>query len=177
MRILAEAAASNDRVALDRMLIDQLPQIVKEAAGGLAGANVNVLNGAEGLSELAAGLVGQGLTILDSIKKNLASSPESPAANSPSGNGPAPEGSPDPSARPAIELNTSVLIVLVVVIVVPPVLAASTHTDERGGRAVDAGGPDVVACRPAGRQRAPPAGELVRRRRARAHRLRAARRG
>src|ERR1035438_3900348 len=63
MRILAEAAASNDRVALDRMLIDQLPQIVKEAAGGLAGANVNVLNGADGLSEIAAGLVGQGLTI------------------------------------------------------------------------------------------------------------------
>ncbi|MGH2931052.1 MAG: SPFH domain-containing protein, partial [Solirubrobacteraceae bacterium] len=34
----AEAAASHDRVALDRMLIDQLPQIVKEAAAGLAGA-------------------------------------------------------------------------------------------------------------------------------------------
>jgi uncharacterized membrane protein YqiK len=103
MRIQAEAAASNNRVALDRMLIDQLPLIVKEAAGGLAGANVNVLNGAEGLSELAAGLVGQGLTILDSIKKNLATSPESTVASSPSGNGSAPEGSPDPGARPAIE--------------------------------------------------------------------------
>jgi hypothetical protein len=56
------------------MLIDQLPQIVKEAAGGLAGANVNVLNGAEGLGELTAGLVAQGLTILDSVKKNLAGS-------------------------------------------------------------------------------------------------------
>src|SRR6266851_161636 len=74
MRILAEAAASHDRVALDRMLIDQLPQIVKEAAGGLAGGNVNVLNGAEGLGELTAGLVAQGLTILDSVKKNLAGS-------------------------------------------------------------------------------------------------------
>src|SRR5216684_824520 len=71
MRILAEAAASNDRVALDRMLIDQLPQIVKEAASGLAGANVNVLNGADGLSEIAAGLVGQGLTILDSVKRGI----------------------------------------------------------------------------------------------------------
>jgi uncharacterized membrane protein YqiK len=74
MKIQAEAAASYGRVALDRMLIDQLPQIVKEAAGGLAGANVNVLNGADGLSELAAGLVGQGLTILDSVKRNLAGS-------------------------------------------------------------------------------------------------------
>ncbi|WP_329128760.1 SPFH domain-containing protein [Streptomyces sp. NBC_01476] len=71
MRIQAAAAASHDRVALDRMLIDQLPLIVKEAAGGLSGANVNVLNGADGLSEIAAGLVSQGLTILDSVRKNL----------------------------------------------------------------------------------------------------------
>jgi uncharacterized membrane protein YqiK len=75
MRVQAEAAASNGRVALDRLLIDQLPQIVKEAARGLAGANVNVLNGADGLGELAAGLVGQGLTILDSVKRNLTDAP------------------------------------------------------------------------------------------------------
>jgi len=67
----AEAAASHNRVALDRMLIEQLPQIVKEAAAGLSGANLSVLNGAEGLSEMAAGLVAQGLTILDSVKKGL----------------------------------------------------------------------------------------------------------
>src|SRR5262245_25952858 len=103
MRIQAEAPASHNRFALNRMLIDQLPLIVKEAANGLACANVNVLNGAEGLSELAAGLVGQGLTILDSIKKNLATAPESPAASGPSANGSTPEGSPDPAARPAIE--------------------------------------------------------------------------
>ncbi|MBV2154888.1 flotillin family protein [Kitasatospora sp. SUK 42] len=71
MKIQAEAAASHGRVALDRMLIDQLPQIVKEAAGGLAGANVNVLNGTDGLGEIAAGLVSQGLTILDSVRRGL----------------------------------------------------------------------------------------------------------
>jgi uncharacterized membrane protein YqiK len=74
MKIQAEAAASYDRVALDRMLIDQLPLIVKEAAAGLQGANVNVLNGADGLGEIAAGLVGQGLTILDSVRQNLGTS-------------------------------------------------------------------------------------------------------
>ncbi len=102
MRIQAEAAASNNRVALDRMLIDQLPLIVKEAAGGLAGANVNVLNGAEGLSELAAGLVAQGMTILESVKRNLASTPE----QSPSANGSAPDGAADAggqAGRAAIE--------------------------------------------------------------------------
>src|SRR5487761_150743 len=88
MKILAEAAASHNRVALDRMLIVQLPQIVKEAAGGLAGANLNILNGADGLGEIAAGLVAQGLTILDSVKASLGTAadkqpaiePEQPAS-------------------------------------------------------------------------------------------------
>jgi flotillin len=82
MRIQAEAAASYNRVALDRMLIDQLPQIVREAAGGLANANINVLNGADGLGEIAAGLVGQGLTIFDSVRQGMSDSRESapPAA-------------------------------------------------------------------------------------------------
>jgi uncharacterized membrane protein YqiK len=70
-RINAEAAASNNRVALDQLLINQLPLIVKEAAAGLAGANVTVLNGSDGLSELAAGLVSQGMAILDSVRKGL----------------------------------------------------------------------------------------------------------
>jgi flotillin len=73
-RLQAAAAASNNRVSLDRMLIEQLPMIVKEAAAGLAGANVSVLNGTDGLSEIAAGLVGQGLTILESVKKSLTGS-------------------------------------------------------------------------------------------------------
>src|SRR6202161_2388597 len=70
-RIQAEAAASNNRVALDQLLINQLPLIVKEAAAGLAGANVSVLNGADGLSEIAAGLVSQGMTILDAVRKGM----------------------------------------------------------------------------------------------------------
>jgi len=70
-RIAAEAAASNNRVALDQLLIAQLPQIVKEAAAGLAGANVTVLNGADGLGEIAAGLVSQGLTILESVRRGV----------------------------------------------------------------------------------------------------------
>lgn len=71
MKIQAEAAASHNRVALDRMLIDQLPQIVREAAQGLTGANVNILNGADGLGQVAAGLVGQGLSILEAVKRGL----------------------------------------------------------------------------------------------------------
>jgi flotillin len=74
MKIQAEAAASHNRVALDRMLIDQLPEIVKQAAQGLSGANLTVLNGADGLGEIATGLVGQGLAIFDSLRGGLVQS-------------------------------------------------------------------------------------------------------
>ncbi|ACU77169.1 band 7 protein [Catenulispora acidiphila DSM 44928] len=83
MRVQAEAAASYDRVALDRMIIDQLPLIVEKAAAGLNGANINVLNGADGLSEIAAGLVGQGLAILESVKKGIADEDGTAAKNTP----------------------------------------------------------------------------------------------
>jgi flotillin len=84
-RIAAEAAASNNRVALDQLLIAQLPQIVKEAAAGLQGANVSILNGADGLGEIAAGLVSQGLTILESVRKSVGA--PSTDNEPPSGNG------------------------------------------------------------------------------------------
>jgi flotillin len=70
-RIQAEAASSHDRVALDQQIIDQLPQIVREAAAGLNGAQISVLNGADGLGQIVAGLVGQGLTVLDSVRNGL----------------------------------------------------------------------------------------------------------
>jgi flotillin len=94
-RIAAEAAASNNRVALDQMLIQQLPQIVKEAAAGLAGAQVSVLNGADGLGEIAAGLVSQGLTILEAVRKGVGA--PAPNGESPNGAGSLSDGKP-PSA-------------------------------------------------------------------------------
>ncbi len=78
--IQAAAAASNNRVALDQLLIQQLPQIVEKAAPGLATANVTVLNGSDGLSEIVSGLVGQGLAIFDTIRGNVG---ESTAAGTP----------------------------------------------------------------------------------------------
>lgn len=71
MKIQAEAAASHNRVALDRMIIDQLPEIVDKAARGLANSNLTVLNGAEGLSQVTSGLVSQGLAIFDAVRNGL----------------------------------------------------------------------------------------------------------
>lgn len=99
-RIQAEAAASNNRVALDQMLINQLPQIVKEAAGGLANANVSILNGADGLGEVAAGLVSQGMTILESVRRGVGGSDGQPSGNG-TGNGTAPRRVPAAPDGPA----------------------------------------------------------------------------
>ncbi|MGI8761319.1 MAG: SPFH domain-containing protein [Jatrophihabitantaceae bacterium] len=88
-RIQAEAAASNNRVSLDQLLIEQLPQIVREAAQGLAQANVTVLNGSDGLGEIASGLVSQGLAIFDSVRGGFAggdpddATPRPPSSNLP----------------------------------------------------------------------------------------------
>jgi flotillin len=81
IQILAAAAASNNRVALDRMLIEQLPEIVKSAAQGLSGANVTVLNGADGLGDIAASLVGQGSAIFEAVRKSFQGG--APGATSP----------------------------------------------------------------------------------------------
>lgn len=91
MKIQAEAAASHNRVALDKALIDQLPEIVEKAARGLANANVTVLNGAEGLTEVASGLVAQGRAIFDALRGTVEYYDEEDAApplttNSDSGN-------------------------------------------------------------------------------------------
>jgi flotillin len=52
--------------------MENLPAIVDAAARGLAGANLTVLNGTQGVSEIVAGLVGQGISILDLLKKTAA---------------------------------------------------------------------------------------------------------
>ncbi|WP_109524339.1 MULTISPECIES: SPFH domain-containing protein [Nocardia] len=75
-RIQAEAAASNNRIALDQLLIEQLPEIVKQAAAGLSNANLTVLNGPDGVSELVNGMVGQGLTVFNSLQKALSNNVE-----------------------------------------------------------------------------------------------------
>ena len=80
MEIQAAAAASNNRVALDRLIIEQLPQIVREAALGLSSAKVTILNGADGLGDVAAGLVGQGMAILESVKAGIATTTSPPTA-------------------------------------------------------------------------------------------------
>jgi flotillin len=70
-KLSAGAAAAEGRIALDQAVIQQLPDMLRAAAEGLRGANLTVLNGAEGLSSVVASLAGQGITLLDSIRSGL----------------------------------------------------------------------------------------------------------
>jgi uncharacterized membrane protein YqiK len=84
----------NQALIAANKLIDALPSLVAEAAKGIAGSNLTVLNGTEGVNELVAGVVSQGLTIYDALRKAVPSAPatSAPGVAEPTTNGPAPAG-------------------------------------------------------------------------------------
>jgi hypothetical protein len=71
MRMSAEAAAAENRIALDQNILEQLPDLVTAAATGLQGAQLTVFNGAAGVSDMMAQLVGQGASILETVRESL----------------------------------------------------------------------------------------------------------
>jgi uncharacterized membrane protein YqiK len=76
----ASLREGNQELIAATKLIENLPAIVEAAARGLAGANLTVLNGTQGVNEVMAGLVAQGVSILDLLKKSTAVVP-APSAN------------------------------------------------------------------------------------------------
>lgn len=80
----------NQELIAANRIVENLPALAEAAAKGLAGANVTVLNGTEGVNEMAAGLVGQGMAILNSLQRG---------AGSPNGGGGNPSANPTPSAN------------------------------------------------------------------------------
>jgi len=82
-RLSSAAAAAEGRIALDQRVIEQLPDMLRAVSEGLQGANLTVLDGAEGLSGLGASLAGQGLALLDAVRGGLSRSIETPPADAP----------------------------------------------------------------------------------------------
>jgi flotillin len=82
--LAASLSQGNQELIAASTLVQNLPALVEAAARGLAGANLTVLNGTQGVNEVMAGLVGQGFAILDLLKKSPSAVPVS------SGNGTAP---------------------------------------------------------------------------------------
>jgi uncharacterized membrane protein YqiK len=76
------AAALNDgnqALIAANKLIEMLPQLVQASASSLSGANVTLLNGADGVSQTMTSIVGQGLAIYDALRGGL--SPQIPAVS------------------------------------------------------------------------------------------------
>ncbi len=73
------AAAAENRIALDQRVIEQLPDMLRAVAQGLQGANLTVLDGADGLNQMVASLAGQGLAILDAVRAGTSRPAAEPA--------------------------------------------------------------------------------------------------
>jgi uncharacterized membrane protein YqiK len=68
----ASLREGNQELIAANHLIEILPALVEAAARGLSDSNLTILNGTQGVSEVVTGLVGQGLSILDTLKKSAA---------------------------------------------------------------------------------------------------------
>lgn len=58
----------NQELIAANRVVEALPELADAAARGLQGANLTVLNGTDGINEMVAGLVGQGLAILNTLR-------------------------------------------------------------------------------------------------------------
>ncbi|HEX4863691.1 MAG TPA: SPFH domain-containing protein [Acidimicrobiales bacterium] len=77
-RLQAEATATGHGIALQRMLVEQMPDIISAAASQLSNANVTVLNGADGMGQLIAGLAGQAGQLMKVVQDGLNNSQSQP---------------------------------------------------------------------------------------------------
>jgi len=66
----ASLREGNQELIAANHIIEDLPALVDAAARGIAGSQLTILNGAQGVNEIVAGLVGQGLSILDVLRKS-----------------------------------------------------------------------------------------------------------
>jgi flotillin len=89
----ASLAEGNQELIAANRVVEALPALAAAAAEGIAGSNLTILNGAEGVSQVVAGLIGQGLTILDTLKNATATA-------TPNGQAVAPPPRPTTRAHP-----------------------------------------------------------------------------
>ncbi len=83
----ASLRKGNQELIAASRIIDELPDLVEAASKGIAGSHLTVLNGASGVNEMLAGLVGQGLAVLEVLRSSTADTSRPTSASAP----PAPE--------------------------------------------------------------------------------------
>ncbi|HYS33227.1 MAG TPA: SPFH domain-containing protein [Streptosporangiaceae bacterium] len=83
----ASLRKGNQELIAASRIIEELPDLVEAASKGIAGSHLTVLNGASGVNEMLAGLVGQGLAVLEVLRSSTADTSRPTSASAP----PAPE--------------------------------------------------------------------------------------
>ena len=79
----------NQALIAANKLIEILPQLVEAAAKGIAGSNLTVLSGTDGVNQAVAGMVGQGISIYETLRNALVNMPPPPKAEPADGVAPA----------------------------------------------------------------------------------------
>jgi uncharacterized membrane protein YqiK len=78
-------ASGNQELIAANRIVEALPELVTAAAQGIAASNLTILNGTEGVSQVMTGLVGQGMSILDTLRRATALPTPVPASHDGSG--------------------------------------------------------------------------------------------
>ena len=78
-RLVAEATATHGGIILERMLVEQYPEVARAVAAELANAHITLFDGANGLSALTAGVIGQGGAVFEALRRAMGQAPTSPA--------------------------------------------------------------------------------------------------
>jgi flotillin len=130
----ASLAGGNQELIAANRIVEALPALATAAAQGIASSNLTVLNGTEGVSQVIAGLVGQGLAILDTLKAATATAnggggPVSPLVAVPG----VADQAPVPVAAvavPAVADPASAVVPAVAEVAQEPLPAQAAHADE-----------------------------------------------
>ncbi|WP_411144892.1 SPFH domain-containing protein [Streptomyces sp. x-80] len=77
--LAASLRDGNQELIAANRTVENLPALAEAAAKGISSSHLTVLNGTDGMNEIASGIVGQGLAILDTLKKGTDTG--SPLAN------------------------------------------------------------------------------------------------
>ncbi|MGQ4512893.1 SPFH domain-containing protein [Streptomyces sp. DW26H14] len=80
----------NQELIAANRVVEVLPELAEAASRGLQGSNLTVLNGTDGLNEMVAGLVSQGMAILNTLRAGTGNSGAGTAGSGLTGGGSAP---------------------------------------------------------------------------------------
>lgn len=81
----ASLADGNQELIAAARVVEALPELVAAASNGIAGSNLTILNGSEGVSQVIAGLVAQGLAVLDTLRSTTAAAGSAAAGKAAAG--------------------------------------------------------------------------------------------